>query len=76
MYFTVKEVADYLSMSEPIILHLVHEGKIRAVHDGEQFVINIEQFNDHFDQLEKVKQLIDEWKQEPIPEDPDVKDED
>lgn len=76
MYLTVKEATEYLSIPEPMILHLIHEGRIRALHDGKQYVINKEQFNNHFDQLEKVKEMIEEWKNEPIPEDPDVKDED
>lgn len=40
MYLTVKETADYLSMPETKVLSLILEGKIRAVHDGENFLVN------------------------------------
>ncbi|MDZ5710920.1 excisionase family DNA-binding protein [Jeotgalibacillus haloalkalitolerans] len=76
MYLTTKELAAYLDMSEQLILQLIYENKIRAVHDGQQYLINKEQFNQHLKQVEKVKELIEEWKNEPIPESPDVKDED
>ncbi|PYZ93179.1 hypothetical protein CR194_08240 [Salipaludibacillus keqinensis] len=76
MYLTVKETSEFLSIPEPTLLHLIHQSRIRAVHDGEQYLLNRDQFNDHLDQMEKVKFLIEEWKNEPIPEDIDIKDED
>ncbi|WP_227394738.1 excisionase family DNA-binding protein [Jeotgalibacillus aurantiacus] len=76
MYLTTKELADYLDMSEQSILNLIYQNKIRAVHDGSQYLINKEQFNQHLKQVEKMKQLLEEWKNEPIPESVDVKDED
>lgn len=76
MYLTTKELAAYLDMSEQSILQLIYENKIKAVHDGQQYLINKEQFNQHLKQVEKAKELIEEWKNEPIPESYDVKDED
>ncbi|AJD92671.1 hypothetical protein JMA_33540 [Jeotgalibacillus malaysiensis] len=76
MYLTTKELAAYLDMSEQFIIQLIYENKIKAVHDGQQYLINKEQFNQHLKQVEKVKELIEEWKNEPIPESYDVKDED
>ncbi|TDL31777.1 helix-turn-helix domain-containing protein [Jeotgalibacillus sp. S-D1] len=76
MYLTVKETAEYLSMQESVVAKLVHEGKIRAVHDGDQYVINKDQFQNHLDQVEKAKKQFEEWRNEPIPESVDVKDED
>lgn len=76
MYLTVKEASEYLSIPEKSLLHLIHLNRIRAVYDGESYLVNKEQFNDHLDQMEKVRHLIEEWKNEPIPEDIDVKDED
>ncbi|KIL43521.1 hypothetical protein KP77_32270 [Jeotgalibacillus alimentarius] len=76
MYLTTKELAAYLDMSEQLILQLIYENKIRAVWDGQQYIVNKEQFNQHLKQMEKVKELIEEWKNEPIPESYDVKDED
>ncbi|MBM7579199.1 excisionase family DNA-binding protein [Jeotgalibacillus terrae] len=76
MFLTTKELAAYLDMSEQLILQLIFENKIRAVWDGQQYIVNKEQFNQHLKQMEKVKELIEEWKNEPIPESYDVKDED
>lgn len=76
MYRTIEETAAYLQMPEEQVRRYVLEKRIKAVHDGDQFLINDEQFNRHFEQLEKVKALIDEWRNTPIPEDPDIKDED
>lgn len=76
MYLTIKETAEYLSLPEDYIESLVQNNDIRAVHDGEQYLINKEQFNTHLEQMEKYRQQIQEFLNEPIPEDPDVKDED
>ncbi|WP_335869558.1 excisionase family DNA-binding protein [Bacillus sp. 2205SS5-2] len=76
MYLTVKETAQYLSFPENYIEALIVEGKIRAVHDGYQYLINREQFNNHLEQLEKHKKLMLDYLNEPIPEDIDIKDED
>lgn len=76
MYLTVKETAHFLNMTESEIEGLIRQRRIRAVHDGEQYLINKEQFNNHLEQLEKYRKLIDEILSEPIPEDLDVKDED
>jgi len=76
MYLTLKETAEYLSLSEDQIENLIAEKKIRALFDGEQYLINKDQFKTHFEQLEKYKALIEEYLKEPIPEDIDVKDED
>ncbi|PPA69917.1 excisionase family DNA-binding protein [Jeotgalibacillus proteolyticus] len=76
MYMTIKEAAVYLSISEYNLTALINEGKIRVVHDGSQYLLNKEQFNTHFEQLEQAKKLLEEWRNEPIPESVDVKDED
>lgn len=76
MYLTIKEAAELLSMPETYVESLILQRRIRAIHDGNQYLINKEQFNTHFEQLEKYKQLIEEINSEPIPEDIDVKDED
>lgn len=54
----------------------VLEGRIRSVYDGEQLLINKAQFALYFKQLEQLKQQIDEWRNEPLPPDRDIKDED
>ncbi|RDW17245.1 excisionase family DNA-binding protein [Oceanobacillus chungangensis] len=76
MYLTVQETAEYLSTSEKKVAALIMEGKIRAVHDGNDYLINKEQFFTHFEQVEKYQRMIQDYLNEPIPDDIDVKDED
>ncbi|MEH6905789.1 MULTISPECIES: excisionase family DNA-binding protein [Neobacillus] len=76
MYITVKETAEYLSVPEATVKSLIQQKKIRALFDGEEYLIYKEQFSTHLKQMEKYKQLIEEILNEPIPESIDVKDED
>lgn len=76
MYLTVKEAAEYLSITEEAVQSLIQTKRIRAVFDGESYLVNKEQFNTHLKQVEKYKELIEEILNEPIPEDRDIKDED
>ncbi|KAA0822900.1 helix-turn-helix domain-containing protein [Bacillus sp. AY2-1] len=76
MYITVEETAEYLNLPKSYIEELIQQKKIRALFDGEQYLVNQEQFNTHLEQMEKYKQLVEEILNEPIPEDMDVKDED
>ncbi|WP_342513460.1 excisionase family DNA-binding protein [Sporosarcina sp. FSL K6-1522] len=76
MYITIQETAEHLGMPIEQVRKYVLEGRIRSVYDGEQFLINKAQFGRYFEQLELLKQQIDEWRSEPIPPDRDIKDED
>ncbi|MGM0902286.1 excisionase family DNA-binding protein [Mesobacillus maritimus] len=76
MYLTIKETAEFLSIPENQIESLVRQRKIRALYDGEEYLIYKEQFATHLKQLEKYKKLVEERLNEPIPEDIDIKDED
>ncbi len=76
MYLTVKETAELLTCSESQVKKLILDNKIRALYDGQEYLINEDQFQSHFKQVEKYKQFIEEILNEPIPEDIDVKDED
>ncbi|AST89938.1 MULTISPECIES: excisionase family DNA-binding protein [Sutcliffiella] len=76
MYLTIKETAEHLSVTEEAVQKLVKEKKIRALWDGEQYIINKDQFKTHLEQMGKYKEMIEEILNEPIPEDPDIKDED
>lgn len=76
LYITVEEAAEYLNLPKSYIEELIQQKKIRALFDGEQYLVNKEQFNTHLEQMEKYKQLVEEILNEPIPEDMDVKDED
>lgn len=76
MYLTIKETAEFLSCTESNVESLILQKRIRAIHDGMQYLINKDQFQTHIKQVEKYKELVEELLNEPIPEDLDVKDED
>jgi excisionase family DNA binding protein len=76
VYITIKETAEYLNFPESYIESLIQQRKIRAVYDGEQYLINKKQFTTHLEQVDKYRELIQELLNEPIPEDYDIKDED
>ncbi|GIN63557.1 hypothetical protein J27TS8_35500 [Robertmurraya siralis] len=76
MYLTVKETAEYLTMPDSVITELILTKRIRAIHDGEQYLVNRDQFQTHLKQVERYRELMEEILNEPIPEDLDVKDED
>lgn len=76
MYKTANEIAIELNMPIQQVLRYIYEGRIKAVHDGEQYLINSAQFDTYHEQIERIKEEIDIWKNTPIPEDIDVKDED
>ena len=48
MYMIIEETAEYLGMPVEQVRKYVWEGRIRSVHDGEQFLINQNQFADYF----------------------------
>ncbi|MBS4179339.1 excisionase family DNA-binding protein [Lederbergia citrea] len=76
MYLSIEETAEYLQFPVSYIESLIQQGKIRAVHDGERYMINKEQFTTHLEQMEKYKRQLEEYLAEPLPEDLDIKDED
>ncbi|HDR3888099.1 hypothetical protein CN941_20960 [Bacillus cereus] len=76
LYITIEEAAEYLNLPKSYVEDLIQQKKVRALFDGEQYLLNKEQFNTHLEQMEKYKQLVEEILNEPIPEDMDVKDED
>ena len=76
MYKTVEDTAVDLGMPQNQILQYIYNGQIRAVFDGEQFLINSAQFDTYHEQLARIKEEIEIWKNTPIPGDMDVKDED
>lgn len=76
MYFTVKEAAEYLSTTEAKVEKLILQRRIKAIHDGSEYLIFRDQFDTHLKQMEKYKTLVEEILNEPIPEDIDIKDED
>ncbi|MGD8191943.1 excisionase family DNA-binding protein [Brevibacillus ginsengisoli] len=76
MYLTVKETAEYLQLPEAFILEKIKEGRIRAIHNGEEYMINRQQFDHHMEQVRKLREFEELDKFEPIPESYDYKDED
>ncbi len=76
MYLTIKETAEYLEVPKEYVEHLAHHNKIKKLNDGNQILINKNQFKNHWEQMEKYRAMIQEYLNEPIPEDPDIKDED
>ncbi|MDA5109104.1 MULTISPECIES: excisionase family DNA-binding protein [Brevibacillus] len=75
-YLTVAETAAYLELPETFILEKIREGRIRAVHNGEEYLINKDQFQHHLEQIRKLREWEEATRNEPIPESYDVKDED
>lgn len=76
MYVTTKEIAEYLEYPIEYIEELIRLKKIKAFFDGEQYLINKDQFSTHLKQVELYKEMILEYLNEPIPDDIDIKDED
>ncbi|WP_035052565.1 excisionase family DNA-binding protein [Carnobacterium pleistocenium] len=76
MYLTIEETADYLNLSITDIMRLIREKQIRTLSDGETILIYKEQFNLYLQEIEKYKKEIQDYLDEPIPEDIDIKDED
>ncbi len=76
MYVTIKEIADYLHLSPDYVFQQIKAGNVRAVHDGNQYLVNKDQFSTTRENIEKQILLWKEEQAEDIPADIDVKDED
>lgn len=76
MYKSIEETAQDIGMPEHQVLQYIYNGRIKAVHDGNEYLVNSGQFDTYYEQLERIKEEIEIWKNTPIPEDMDVKDED
>lgn len=76
MYLTIPAIAEYLGMPVSQVAKYVQEGRIRAVYDGEQYMINKEQFKNYFEDLDRAKQEIEEFRKNLALPDRDIKDED
>lgn len=75
-YLTVAETAAYLELPEVFILERISQGRIRAVHDGNEYLINKDQFKHHLEEMRKLREYEEAARHETIPESYDVKDED
>lgn len=76
MYLTVEETAEYLDVSVSEVYRLIFGKQIRTVSDGESILIYKEQFNLYLDEIKKYKKQLQDYLEEPLPEDQDIKDED
>lgn len=76
MYLTIEQTAEYLNLPVNEIIRLIREQQIRTLVVEDEVLIYQEQFNLFLREIEKKKRERDEYYQMPIPEDPDVKDED
>lgn len=76
MYLTIEETAEYLDLSITDITRLIREKQIRTLSDGETILIYKEQFNLYLQEIKKYKKDLQDYLNEPIPEDIDIKDED
>lgn len=76
MYLTIEETADYLDLSITDITRLIREKQIRTLSDGETILIYKAQFDLYLREIEKYKKELQDYLDEPIPEDIDIKDED
>ncbi|OLS39486.1 hypothetical protein BTR22_01040 [Alkalihalophilus pseudofirmus] len=76
MYVSIEDLAEYLGVSSLYIKEQIQKGNIRAVFDGNSYLINKAQFSKHKEQIDLKKKQLAEELAEPIPEDWDAKDED
>ncbi|WP_017726930.1 excisionase family DNA-binding protein [Halalkalibacterium ligniniphilum] len=76
MYVTVKELSEYLGLSVDYLQEQIRLGHIKAIHDGEKFLVNKKQFEWHKEKLEERRKEVVALLEEPMPEDWDAKDED
>ncbi|WNF35746.1 excisionase family DNA-binding protein [Bacillaceae bacterium IKA-2] len=76
MYVSVKELSDYLHLSPDYVYQQIKAKNIRAVHDGDQFLVNKANFAESRENIEKEIILWREEQEQEVPVDIDVKDED
>jgi excisionase family DNA binding protein len=76
VYVTVKELANYLDLPEEYVIQQIRLGNVRAIFDGENYLLNQNQFLWHKEQLDSKRKQLALEAEEPIAEDWDAKDED
>ncbi|MCM2675062.1 helix-turn-helix domain-containing protein [Alkalicoccobacillus plakortidis] len=76
MYISLPELADYLGLPLAYIKGQVASGNIKAIHNGEEYVVSKNHFESYKKQIELKRKAIELELNEPIPEDWDAKDED
>lgn len=76
MYLTLEETAEYLDLTISEVYRLIREKQIRTVSDGEEPLVNKDQFNLYLKSLEQYKAELIDYLNDPLPDDSDIKDED
>ncbi|MFL2100124.1 helix-turn-helix domain-containing protein [Desemzia sp. FAM 23991] len=76
MYLSILETAEYLQLPVNEIHRLIREKQVRVVRIDNETLLNKEQFDLFLKAREKKKAEIEEYLNTPLPEDPDIKDED
>ena len=76
MYLNIQETADYLEVPVSEIHRLIRERQIRTTRVDDDILQNRDQSNFYIEQREKYKHELEAYMNTPLPEDPDIKDED
>ena len=76
MYLNIQETADYLEVPISEIHRLIRERQVRIIEVDDEILLNRDQFNFFIEQREKYKHKLEAYLNTPLPEDPDIKDED
>lgn len=76
MYISLSELAEYLDLPLAYIKGQVAAGNIKALHNGEEYVVSKKQFEWYKEQIDLKRKAMEQEMNEPIPEDWDAKDED
>lgn len=76
MYVRLEEAAEYLELPIEKVRQLILQGKIRAHHDGEDYLINKGQFDQYFKDMDRLREQLQAYLNEPVPDSSFVKDED
>lgn len=76
MYVPVEELAEYLNLAPDYVYQQIKARNIRAIHDGEQYLVNKAYFAETRENIEKEIMLWREEQEQEVPVDIDVKDED
>lgn len=76
MYLSIEETASFLELPVETILRLMREGQIRYHIVEDTPLIYKNQFNLFLKQREKAIREYQDYLNTPLPDDPDIKDED
>lgn len=76
MYLNIQDTAEYLNVPVSEVERFIREGQVRTVVVDDEVLLNQDQFKLFLEEMERYKKELQAYLDEPIPEDPDIKDED